>query len=192
NNSVIGSSSPYPKINVEVHQALGAGGASSLPPSLAPTKAQIPFYVINQGNILETVQLTISDASRLFGLGWNASLLYESSTVTTPQALTPQANHTYFVVLNATGAVFVPPGTVTVTATLVNTTTPLTQTVVLKVPIAPLKVNRGTLTVTGPSIGAAPTTPDWLIPVLVFVPAIALVVGALVIRWLRTRRWTRR
>jgi asparagine N-glycosylation enzyme membrane subunit Stt3 len=192
NNSVIGSSSPYPKINVEVHQALGAGGASSLPPSLAPTKAEIPFYVVNQGNILETVLLTISDASRLLGLGWNSSLLYQGTTLTAPQALTPQANHTFFVVLNATSTVFVPPGSVTVTATLVNTSTPLSQSVVLKVPIAPLNVNRGILTVTGPSIGAAPATPDWLVPVLVFLPAIALLAGVFIIRWLRTRRWTRR
>ncbi len=192
NRTVIGTSSPYPKITVQSYEALSAGSASSLPPSLAPTKAEVPFYVTNLGNIPATIQLTIADTSRLTGLGWNASLTYEGKAVVGAQTLAPQDNHTFLVVLNATGTVFVPPGTVTVTAALLNTTTPISQTVVLRVPIAPLQVTRGALTVTGPSIGSAPTTPDWLIPLLVFVPAIALVAGALVIRWWRTRRWTRR
>jgi len=47
--------------------------------------------------------------------------------------------------------------------------------------------------VSGPTLGSPPNLPpDWLVPFLSFVPAIALVVGILTYRWWRTRRWTRR
>jgi hypothetical protein len=42
-------------------------------------------------------------------------------------------------------------------------------------------------------VGAVPSNlPDWVVPLLSFLPAIALVLGVITLRWWRSRRWTRR
>ncbi|MGD0249861.1 MAG: hypothetical protein ABSB97_03085, partial [Thermoplasmata archaeon] len=106
-------------------------------------------------------------------------------------------NETFFVILNATGSVFVPPGSVTVSVSVVNASGGVQRSVVLPIAfgtIQPKTPPGGTpVTVTGPSIGTSPfTLPDWVVPVLAFVPAIALAVGIYTYRWWRTRRWNRR
>jgi hypothetical protein len=86
---------------------------------------------------------------------------------------------------------------VTLSVSVVPSSGSVSATTTLNVPIASVTAGTGNglppVTVTGPSLGSAPNLPPyWLVPLLSFVPAIALVVGVLALRWWRRRRWTRR
>jgi hypothetical protein len=102
-------------------------------------------------------------------------------------------NVSLIVNLTATSSIFILPSTVTVSVSVVGAAGGLSRTVTLDVPTVPVSTGTGNgappFRVSGPSVGSAPSLPpDWLIPLLSFVP----VVGVLSYRWWRTRRWTRR
>jgi protein-S-isoprenylcysteine O-methyltransferase Ste14 len=63
---------------------------------------------------------------------------------------------------------------------------------VLTVPSMSLSLNQTSLVVTGPSLSSPSSIPDWVIPVLVFVPTVALLILLGARRYLKTRRWSRR
>jgi dolichyl-phosphooligosaccharide-protein glycotransferase len=196
NGTVVGSVNPAPVVSVVGYYGL-ASGVASVPPDVSPTSVQIPFYVENSGNLGETVVATISDAARIQGLGWTTGFASSTAPNEISAFLAAGANMTLYVNLTAASAVFVPPGTVTVALSVVNATGSISAVDVLKVPVASVSANSGLgqppVTVTGPSVVGAPNLPPaWLIPLLSFVPAIALVVGVVAYRWWRTRRWTRR
>jgi len=196
NGTVVGSVRPAPTVNVVGYYGVAAG-PSTLPTRVGSSTAKVPFYVDNTGNVAETVVVTIADSARLEGLGWASNL---SSGLTPDQVVRSLAagdNLSLTVNLTATSSIFVPPGTVTVTVSVLESSGSVSASTTLKVPIASVsaRTTNGVppVTVTGPVLGAAPNLPpDWLVPLLSFVPAIALVVGILTYRWWRTRRWTRR
>jgi len=82
---------------------------------------------------------------------------------------------------------------VTVQAAVTNASGTLSSSVAITVPRPMVRTSPGTLGVTGPSVSGGPSpVPLWFVPLVVFVPAIALAVGVATYRWWRTRRWTRR
>jgi hypothetical protein len=121
----------------------------------------------------------------------------QNATLAGPVGLTPQVNSTAEVNLTARGSVFVPVGTVTLSAIVTNSSGAVAASVTLTVPIATVSPGSTNVsapfTVTGPGVGLQPAAlPDWVIPLVVFLPAIGLAVAMLVRRWVKTRRWTRR
>jgi dolichyl-phosphooligosaccharide-protein glycotransferase len=196
NGTVVGAVAPAPTVVVLPYYGVALGPAT-LPAQVGSTEVFQPFYVRNTGNTFERVRLTVVDAPRLASVGWNATVLTSAKSATNLANLSAGGNVTFYVKLVATGPVFLPPGSVTVSGTVLNASGSASGTTTLKVPSGVVKPTvppgGSAVTVTGPSIGAQPSTlPDWLVAVLAFVPAIALAVGVVTYRWWRTRRWTRR
>ncbi len=198
NGTVVGTVAPAPTVNVVGYYGLEVGPWASSAPTVAPATALVPFTVANTGNTFELVRLTILDEERLTGLGWASRITnLQHATISAPVGLSAGANLTYFLQLNATGPVFLPPNYVTVAGSVVNASGAVqsgNRIPVPSVPVHPTAANGNPLlTVTGPNLGTPPSTlPSWVVPVLVFVPAIALAVALVSWRWWRTRRWTRR
>jgi len=200
NGTAVGSVTPAPTVNVVGYYGLEAG-PSALEVQVSSSSANVPFYITNTGNQGETVVVAVADAARLSGLGWTSGIR-TSQTTGTPlgsvrQYLSAGANQTLYVILNSTSSIFVPPGSVTLALSVLNATGSVSESTTLKVPIVSVSAGTGAgappFTVSGPTLGSPPNLPpDWLVPFLSFVPAIALVVGILTYRWWRTRRWTRR
>jgi len=196
NGTVVGSVTPAPTVNVVGYYGVSAG-PSGLPVRVGLASAEVPYYITNTGNVQETVVATIADSARLEGLGWSSNLSSGTTPGQVQRSLAAGDNITLYVNLTATSSVFVPPGTVTVTLSVVGSSGSVSASTTLKVPIASVSARSTNgvppVTVTGPSLGSAPNLPpDWLVPFLSFVPAIALVIGVLTYRWWRRRRWTRR
>ena len=196
NGTVVGSVNPAPVVNVVGYYGLRIGPYSPSPVQVGATSIAVPFYLSNLGNQPETVSLSEIDLPRLATLGWTATFVYFGNNVT---SVTLQAgqNSSASIHLTPSAPLSFPPGSVLVSASVVNASGSLTQTVTLSVPYAKVSakssVGSPPVTVSGPSITAAsPALPNWVVPVLSFVPAIALAVGLVVYRWWRTRRWTRR
>ncbi len=196
NGTSIGSVAPT--IDIVAYYGVGVGSTSSSPPQVGLNHALVPFYLANTGNVMESVRLTIVNANTLAATGWTASLRSVSGALSSPVvSLDALSNSTYFVNLTATGPVFVPLIEVTVQASVLNASGAYQGIGELSVPRVAVETGttNGTapVTVTGPSVGTPPSVlPDWVVPLLSFVPAIALVIGVITIRWWRTRRWTRR
>ena len=112
------------------------------------------------------------------------------SAVTGPLSIAVSGNTSVSVVLNAAQGHATPPGTVTLQATVLNKSG-ASSVLTVAIPVVSIAVNASSLVVTGPNIGSPPTTPDWLVPLLSFVPAIAFVGFLLIQRWYSTRRWDR-
>jgi hypothetical protein len=194
NGTVVGSFTA----TVNVVATYGVHVSSAGPPTVGLTTARVPFFVTNTGNTVEKVALSVVDLARLEGLGWTVGFAtstgpLNSSTI----SLSPFQNTSYDVTLSTTLAVFVAPGSVTVQASVLNQSGAFQSAVELAVPVGSIAAHSpngsAPVTVTGPVIGTPPTAyPDWLVPLLAFVPALALVVGVIAYRWWRTRRWTRR
>jgi dolichyl-phosphooligosaccharide-protein glycotransferase len=196
NGTVVGSVSPAPIVNVVGYYGV-ATGPSSLPTRVSSSTAAVSFYVTNTGNQKETILATIPDSARLQGLGWSSNVSSGPNPGQVERVLSAGDNITLYVNLTATSSIFVLPGTVAVSVSVVESAGSVSASATLKVPIAPVGTSSSNgappVTVTGPSLGSPPNLPpDWLVPLLSFVPAIALVVGVLTYRWWRTRRWTRR
>jgi len=200
NGTVVGSVSPDPVVTVVGYYGV-TSGPTSVASAVTPVSAVIPFYVENSGNQGETVVASLADSARLASLGWTSGLRLSSQAASSPgpvkEFLANGENSTLYVVLNATSSIFVPPGTVAVSLSVLNASGSVSETTILPVPLVQVQAGTGNgtlpVTVSGPSLGSAPNLPpDWLVPLLSFVPAIALVVGILSYRWWRTRRWTRR
>jgi dolichyl-diphosphooligosaccharide--protein glycosyltransferase len=196
NGTVVGQVSPAPTLQIVPYFGIALGASSPSSSQVGPTEVLQSFYVTDTGNTAETVALSIVDGSRLLGLGWSSEIQSLERTATSTVHLSAGENQSLYVELNTTERVFVAPGSVTVSATVLDSNGSLSATQTIPVPYAALlpHVPPGSpaVTVTGPSIGTPPAWPSWLVPVLVFVPAIALAVGLLSYRWWRTRRWTRR
>jgi len=196
NGTVVGSVAPAPTVTVLPYYGIVLG-PSSAASQVGPALVYQPFTVRNTGNTFEKVRLTVVDAPRLASLGWSATVLTSGKSSTSVANITDGENGTFFVKLVATGPVFLPPGTVTVSGSVLNASGAQSSTTTVTVPfgvIRPTAAPGGpTVTVTGPAIGPESTAlPDWVVAVLAFVPAIALAVGVVTYRWWRTRRWTRR
>ena len=195
NGTVVGSVSPAPVVNVVGYYGIQAGAVP--PAEVGSASATIPFFVVDSGNQAETVVATVADSARLANLGWQSNFVDNTSAGVISKTLGPGQNQTFFVVLNATSSIFIPPGSVTVVLSVQNASGAVSDSLTLSVPRISVAANGGAgnppLIVSGPSIGSPPNSlPDWVIPLLAFVPAIALVVGVITYRWWRTRRWTRR
>jgi dolichyl-phosphooligosaccharide-protein glycotransferase len=196
NGTTVGNFSPT--VRVVAYYGLGVGPTPSTATQVGVSNVLVPFYVSNTGNIAESVLLTVPDTSYLASLGWSATLRSLSAPLTSPYvSVGAFTNATYFVNLTASGPAFVPVGTVQVDGSVTNVSGAISAHAVLPVPTVSVKpgTTNGSapVTVTGPNVGAAPANlPDWVIPLVSFVPAIALVVGVVTYRWWRTRRWTRR
>ena len=194
--TIVGSVAPSPVVNVVGYYGVRIG-ASGAPAEVGPQDLRAPFYVVNSGNTAETVTLSIVDASRLSALGWRANVTDPLQHGVVSVLLNAGDNRTFYVTLNASSSIFVLPGSATVSAAVVNASGAVQAVTVVSVSAASVRPSvppgGSAVVVTGPSIGSAPTTlPDWLVPTLSFVPAIALAVGLASYRWWRTRRWTRR
>ena len=195
--TIVGVVSPLPVVNVVGYYGIAVGSpGASYPAEIGHSLAQVPFYLANTGNQGETVSVSVVDAYRVEGLGWALSFARVNSSATGPTAfLAAQTNVTWLVALNASGPVFVPPGTVTVSVTVLNASGAVQSTATLPVPFGVVGTSSPSggppLTVTGPGLGTPSPTPVWLVPLLAFVPALALVGLVLLYRWNRSRRWKR-
>ena len=199
NGTVLGTVAPSPVVNVVGYYGL-ATGLSTIGAQISQSSAVVPFYLHNTGNQGETVVVAIADATRLAGLGWASGLRASATAAAVPgplqKGLAAGANLTLYVNLTATSSIFVLPQSVTLTMSVLNASGSVSQSLTLSVPVIPVKASAPNgappVSVTGPSLGTAPNLPpDWLVPLLSFVPAIALVVGVVTYRWWRTRRWKR-
>ncbi len=198
NGTVVGVVSPAPVVDVVPYYGLTVGPWAGAAATVTPNSALVPFSVANTGNTFELVQLSVVDSERLAGLAWSVRLTdLTHASVTGPVGVNAGANVTYYLELNATGPVFLPPGYATVEGSVVNASGAIQSVHEIPVPVAAVHPTSASgnplLTVTGPNIGSPPSgLPTWVIPVLVFVPALALAFGLVAWRWWRTRRWTRR
>ncbi|MGI0150326.1 MAG: carboxypeptidase regulatory-like domain-containing protein, partial [Thermoplasmata archaeon] len=190
NGDVLGVASPSPTITVEPAYGLRIGASPRLG-TVGTNSATLPFWVLDTGNTVETVALTLPAQTRLAGLGWTTRVMSGTTPVVGPVTLQPGTNTSYDVELTA-GALPPPnPGSVQVVATVLNVSGTQPGSVVLTVSNLPVEISNDTLVVTGPSVGSPPAYPAWLLEVLVFVPAFAAVAVAASFRWYRNRRWHR-
>ncbi|MCI4330719.1 MAG: carboxypeptidase regulatory-like domain-containing protein [Thermoplasmata archaeon] len=190
--TVAGFANPTPTLNIVPYVGLTIGEGAVGTFVLSPTSATLPFYLLNTGNVPEAIALSIQDGARVSGLGWSYQILQGKSVVNAPQTVQAGANQSFFVHLTAPTGAALPPGSVTVSAHVLNLSGTLVRLQPLAVPELKLSLNSTTVLITGPNIGSPPTYPDWLVPLLSFLPAVALVIGVATWRWYRTRRWTRR
>ncbi|MGC2035892.1 MAG: carboxypeptidase regulatory-like domain-containing protein [Thermoplasmata archaeon] len=177
------SLTPFPALKV---------GTSGVAPTITATSVSVPFFVANPGNAQETVNVTIADKARLNSFGWSVELLSGTTASNGNLNLSASSNQTLSVLLTATTPNPLPPQYVQISAKTVGISPSAQAQATVAISTLTLEVTAPSLTVTGPSIGTPQAYPDWLVPVLSFVPAIVLVGTLLVYRWYRTRRWVRR
>ena len=197
NGTVVGTVAPAPTVVVLGYYGVAIGYSSTSPNLLGGDQARVSFYLTNTGNAPESIALTVADAPRLESLGWTPQIALNGKAITGPQALDASANTTYLVFLNATSSIFVPPADITIDATVLNASGGAQASTTVPIPVAVVKFSSGNGTapvgVTGPSVGSQPSYPaDWEVLLIAFVPTIALILGVLLVRWNRTRRWRRR
>jgi hypothetical protein len=197
NGTVVGTVSPSPTVNVTGYYGVAVGRSVTVAPTLSTNRALLAFYLINTGNVYEDAALTVVDQARIESLGWTVNIRALNSTLIGPVGLSPGINSTAEVNLTARGSVYVPVGSVTLSAIVTNASGAVSSSATIDVPV--VTVRPGTtnvsapFTVTGPGVAVPPSElPGWVIPLLVFVPAIALAIGLSARRWWKTRRWTRR
>ncbi len=193
NGTQAGVITPTPVVNVLATYGLVGGTSAKTLPKVGSAQAILPFYLHNRGNTNETVRLTVVDALRLSSYGWTTAWLQNNKTLSS-DTVDLSAGQNASLALNLTAsAAAIAPGTVTVQATVVNPGTSVTTDVALSVPHPSLGTLPGSLGVTGTRVQAGPSPfPSWLVPVVAFVPTLALLAAVVVYRWWRTRRWTRR
>ncbi|HYK93570.1 MAG TPA: carboxypeptidase regulatory-like domain-containing protein [Thermoplasmata archaeon] len=177
------------QINVDPFLRFLAGPASGS--VVAPTSGSIDFWMVNLGNVPVQVAVTVQNSIVLAGLGWTTSIAKGSTTLTGSLTIPAQSNQTFVVQLKASGAA-VYPTAIDLVLTATNGSLSSTVNLALSVPRVTVSLNSTGIGVTGPNLGSPSPYPDWLVPLLAFLPAIALVVGLVTYRWWRTRRWSRR
>ncbi|NNN18042.1 MAG: hypothetical protein HKL79_06755 [Thermoplasmata archaeon] len=194
NGTILARVAPSPIVHVVPYYGLSLGSSpSTSPPQVAPTRILIPFYILNTGNINETATMNVVDGTRLANLGWSYSIMGNAGVITGPVQLAAGVNTTYILNLTARSSIFILPGSVTISAVTSSADSSLARTSQVTVPVVSISVDRTTIQLVGAGVGSPPTTlPGWVVPVLVFVPAIALLGLVVVWRWNRTRRWERR
>ena len=188
NGTAIGTITDTPTIHIAPRYAMVLE-SSATTPSVGPHQVEILFSVDNTGNAAIGLRLSVVDAPQLASLGWTSNIL-QGRTVVTTYSVSPGASEAFALNLTS-GAIAVPPTTAEVAVTILNESLNSQQTLTFSIPSATVTVNPYTV-VTGPGTGTAPVVyAEWLLIVLVLVPA--LVVGAIVLvwRWNRTRRWRR-
>jgi asparagine N-glycosylation enzyme membrane subunit Stt3 len=196
NGTVVGAIEPI--VNIVAYYGVSVGTTSSSPAQVGVDRAIVPFYLANTGNINESVSLSIVDAYRIANLGWTATFRSISGPLTNDTVKVDAfTNTTYSVNLTAVEPIFAPVDELTIQASVVFQSGSYQAFATLKVPTVSVRTGttNGTaaITVTGPSVGPQPSVlPDWVVPLLSFVPALALVLGVITYRWWRSRRWTRR
>lgn len=185
-----GFASPQPQVTIAPSYGVQVG---PLPggQTVSPYAAELKFYVRNTGTVSEAVLLSVADTLRLEGDGWHVALLNGKAGILGSVTVGQGGNNSYTLSLTAPVGQALPPGSATVVATVLNATQP-TASVTLGVPATVVNLNSTAIVVTGPSVGSAPAYPDWLVPFLSFVPAIAVAAFLVVRRLLKTRRWSRR
>ncbi|HEV2166635.1 MAG TPA: carboxypeptidase-like regulatory domain-containing protein, partial [Thermoplasmata archaeon] len=188
----IGQSALPVPIQILPKSGVSVGRATSVDLSVTPSHVTVPLYALNTGNFPEGVALSVVDGASLAQFGWTATVKSAGAAVSGPISLAVSGNTSITVDLNATTGHAQPPGSVTVLASVVNRTGGVSSsTVTVEIPVVAISVNGTSLGVTGPNLGSPPATPDWLVPLLAFLPAIAFVVVLVVHRWYSTRRWVR-
>jgi hypothetical protein len=171
--------------------------ASPIAVTVGPRSVLVPFVIANTGNQGTTVRPTVANNYSLLALGWKSSVIPTSGSGSPVKYLPAESSIVEEVNLTAPTAAFAPPGSVTVSVTAVNASGAVAASATLPIPTGSVGVQTpkggAPLTVTGPSVGSPPKVlPDWLVPLLAFVPTLALLGVVLSYRWWRTRRWTRR
>ena len=144
----VGFVQPLPKIVLTPTFGLSLGVATSSASSIGPTLAVLDFYLRNTGTASESVHLSVADAARLSGLGWSASVLTGQTVVPSSITVPAASNNSYFVKLVAPTGAAVPPGSVTVAATLENVSSSTELTI--PVPSQALSLNSSGLYVDRP------------------------------------------
>ncbi len=191
--SQVGALSPALTVNVLPYYGVKLY-ANATGARVGETSAKVGFNLKSTGNAFEQVRLSVVDAARLASIGWTATLVAGNSVLKNGLVnLSAGGNDSLLVNLTANATVFEPPLSVTVEAQVLNVSGSVVTSITVPVPRAVVTPSPSKTYVTGPSVAGGPSgVPDWLVPLLVFVPAIGLAVGLLVRRWLKTRRWTRR
>ncbi|HKV90326.1 MAG TPA: carboxypeptidase regulatory-like domain-containing protein, partial [Thermoplasmata archaeon] len=179
----LGFAQPVPTVSIVPKLGLSVGPSPTIGASVAPYQATVPFYVLNSGNLLEGTSIGVGDAARLASLGWTATIDKGGKPASNPNELAPGSNNSFAVVLTSAGHQALPPGTVTIVASVGNLSGGLVRSVVLTVPTLTVQLNNSSALVTGPNLGSPSPYPGWLVPTLVFVPAAAFLVTAGVWRW---------
>ncbi len=192
NGTAAGSVSPT--VVVPSFYGLGAGPIAKSPPQVGSSSAVLSLYLNDSGNTFEAVRLSIVNAAVLASYGWKTVYEVHNATINSPELnLSAGENLTVEINLTSTTSAPVPPTGITVEATVLNGTGTLSRSFVLTIPHPEVRTTSGTFGVTGPLVQSGPSAlPSWFVPVIVFVPALALIAGVLTYRWWRTRKWTRR
>ena len=191
NGTVVGSVAPTPTIHVVPTYGVVVGAPSTTASEIGVDHLLQPFYVVNTGNTLETVAFSVVNEAQLATAGWKAVIVAGTTAAAASVSLAAGQNETLHVQLNATSAIFLPPGAVVVNAEVLNVTGSVSASAKIPIPLATVHPSAPP-TVTGPSIGSPPPYPDWFVPAIVFVPAAGLILAVFTYRWWRTRRWRRR
>ena len=195
NGTSAGTVSPAPTVRVLAYYGVAIGVAPTLPVEVGSNRILLPFYVANLGNSPESVALSVVNSYSLGVKGWAAKFTELSGPLNSSVVSAAAGSNTsYLVNLTTTATIFLPPGFVTLSATVTNVTGTYSSSVTLKVPpVAVGNAGGSTFYVTGPSVGTAQSVPnEWVVVILAFTPAILLAAGVLVYRWWRTRKWVRR
>ncbi len=190
--TVYGTATPAPVVQLIAYNGLQGGAGAPSSSEVGSLSAVLPFYVLNTGNIAQSIAVGIQNAQNLAALGWASSVYNAKTPVNGPIVEAAGANMSLSVHLTAIGTVGIPPASVVVSLQVLNVTATVRATVTLTVPTLSVSPSPGTVSVTGPELGSPSPYPDWLVPMLAFIPAIGLMIGVVVYRWNKTRRWVRR
>ncbi|MFZ0830387.1 MAG: carboxypeptidase regulatory-like domain-containing protein [Thermoplasmata archaeon] len=188
-SKTIGVALPTPVISIIPVPAISVTPSSS-PASVTLTSATVNFIVQNTGNTPYSAAVSVANAAQLEQLGWTVTLLQRSVAAAATISFAPGQTIAFSVLLSTTSYAQ-PPGAVVVQAREVNSTSSVSASTELGVPIASVGAPGG-LSLHGPNVGAPPAVPDWGWTLIALIPAAAFLAFVLSVRWWRTRRWVRR
>jgi dolichyl-phosphooligosaccharide-protein glycotransferase len=194
NGTKVGTLSPAPTVNVLPYYGVAVARVPTDPVEVGTSRVLVTVYLANRGNTQESIRMSVTNLKTLGDLGWSVAITTSAgSTVSFPQNLAGGGNNTYLVNLTTSATVYAPPGSVAISATVVNGSGAVSSTTIA-IPTGAVQPGKSSLFfVTGPSVGVAPSVlPQYAIAALAFVPAIALAAVVLTYRWWRTRKWIRR
>ncbi len=120
NGTTVGQVAPAPTVHVLPFYGVGIGPMSTDPVQVGASAAVVPFYLANRGNTPEQIALTVVNERALNALGWTTELTQNGTLTSSPVTLAGGANETFAINLTTTQTVFVPPGSVTISAAVTN------------------------------------------------------------------------